>query len=157
MHSQVDLNFKDEKDATKVHALINMIKIFYSRPDGRTVIPELQRALEENVKDQINVQWIRNKSWPTLEEAVQQDRRIFVFVRQDSDLVNLDVEFRDSNLKLFCLNRRWLNRNYPLRLFTLVTGHYDCCRGLGLRSEKFSISQPSMQVAADSQCSVNLP
>jgi len=65
-----------------------------SRPDAETVIPKLQEALEENLKDLINVQWIRNGSWPTLGEAVDQDRRIFVFARQTGDLVHVDDESR---------------------------------------------------------------
>jgi hypothetical protein len=50
----------------------------------------LVTVLEENLKDLINVQFIRNGSWPTIGESVEQDRRIFVIIRQDNTPVEVD-------------------------------------------------------------------
>ena len=52
------------------------------RPNTETVIPELQSALNEVLNKETNTQWLQKGSWPTLGEAIDEKKRIFVIVRE---------------------------------------------------------------------------
>ena len=70
-------------------------RFFFSRPDAKTVIPKLQLELKTILDDQINKNWITNGSWPTLEEAVDENRRIFVVIREENPEPDSELETRN--------------------------------------------------------------
>ena len=77
------------------HFLLTLIN--FSRPDAKTVIPKLQSELKSILDDQINKVWITNGSWPTLGEAVDQNRRIFVLIREENPDPDSEPEHEPRN------------------------------------------------------------
>jgi hypothetical protein len=65
-----------------------------SRPNSETVVPLLQSALSQVLNNQTNTQWLQNGTWPTLEESIDEQKRIYVIVREEeSDLLDGSKSF----------------------------------------------------------------
>jgi hypothetical protein len=91
------------------------------RPDETTVIPKLELALKDHLGDLLNVQWIRNGSWPTLGEAVRQDKRVFAVIREkepvdpDDDIHHVFIrEIQERILRISFSAEKFLDKLPPL-------------------------------------------